>query len=743
MNGTLTPGASQEISISLLEGLDFGSYSTTIYASGTMGDEPMIVDIRKLCYEPIWSLNPADYQYTMNITATLSTEGELSADEYDIVGVFAGDELRGVAEITYLPALADIGVHPYEVFLTIYSNITSGEELTMRVWDASECTELGWVEENYLFETNSTLGTPTTPVTITATSQIIAQMDYPSGWTWFSMNLQNSNMGLNSIFANLNLTGSDIIKDQTSYAQYVPGAGWVGPLSELNNQSMYLINLDNANTLEMVGYAVDVELDTIDVVSGWNWIGYTPQLSIEVNAALNSLFSATGDIIKSQFSYAQFVEGIGWLGSLSYMNTELGYMLKSLYPGELLYPFDESQRGEEEDQNYMPPLAENAPSWQVNPASFEHNMTITGTGFINDAQIDNPMDMIGAFAIVDDGAGGYTSECRGIAQPIFIETLDSWTFFMMVYGDTPGDELEFRLFDAGADYIWGILESIEFNPNNELGTVLEPYSWNALPQIGDVNFDGLVDVLDIVATIQYVLGSATFTDIQFMTADLTGDGFVNVLDIVLLVNEVLGVTLVRSNSEPVEVELVIQGNNLRIKSENTVAGLQMDILGISEFISSVENYTRQTETGLKVVFVSTEGSLVNDGVIFTSEGLHEHSFENVLISDRNGQELSFTVKMLPEEFALSQNYPNPFNPTTIINFGLPVDSEVHLVIYDIMGREVATLVDDFMEAGYHKLQWNSLNNEGKTVANGMYLYRLTTSGGDERFSSVKKMVLLK
>jgi flagellar hook assembly protein FlgD len=60
-----------------------------------------------------------------------------------------------------------------------------------------------------------------------------------------------------------------------------------------------------------------------------------------------------------------------------------------------------------------------------------------------------------------------------------------------------------------------------------------------------------------------------------------------------------------------------------------------------------------------------------------------------------------------------------------------------------MGREVATLVDGFMEAGYHKQQWNSLNNEGKTVANGMYLYQLTTSGGDESFSSVKKMVLLK
>ena len=74
---------------------------------------------------------------------------------------------------------------------------------------------------------------------------------------------------------------------------------------------------------------------------------------------------------------------------------------------------------------------------------------------------------------------------------------------------------------------------------------------------------------------------------------------------------------------------------------------------------------------------------------------------------------------LPQTFALDQNYPNPFNPSTVIRYQLPVNSEVSLKVFDVLGREVANLIDGRMEAGYHQLTFNA-----RDLASGMYIYRL-------------------
>jgi hypothetical protein len=90
--------------------------------------------------------------------------------------------------------------------------------------------------------------------------------------------------------------------------------------------------------------------------------------------------------------------------------------------------------------------------------------------------------------------------------------------------------------------------------------------------------------------------------------------------------------------------------------------------------------------------------------------------------------------VLPSVFALHQNYPNPFNPVCTIRYDLPQASNVVLIVYDIIGREVARLVDGFMELGYHGVQWN-----GRDFASGIYIARLVTL----EYSKSIKMVLLK
>lgn len=97
-----------------------------------------------------------------------------------------------------------------------------------------------------------------------------------------------------------------------------------------------------------------------------------------------------------------------------------------------------------------------------------------------------------------------------------------------------------------------------------------------------------------------------------------------------------------------------------------------------------------------------------------------------------------TSNAIPERFALSQNYPNPFNPTTAISYQLSAFSMVTLKVYDILGREVATLVSGEQSAGVYKAEWNA------SVASGVYFYRLEAFGNDgSHFINTKKMVLVR
>lgn len=94
----------------------------------------------------------------------------------------------------------------------------------------------------------------------------------------------------------------------------------------------------------------------------------------------------------------------------------------------------------------------------------------------------------------------------------------------------------------------------------------------------------------------------------------------------------------------------------------------------------------------------------------------------------------------PTAFALRQNYPNPFNPTTTIRFELPEPAQVTLRIYNILGQEVVTLLDEATKAaGFHTISWDGRNTRNASTAGGVYFYRLEAGG----FTDVKKMLLLK
>jgi flagellar hook assembly protein FlgD len=94
---------------------------------------------------------------------------------------------------------------------------------------------------------------------------------------------------------------------------------------------------------------------------------------------------------------------------------------------------------------------------------------------------------------------------------------------------------------------------------------------------------------------------------------------------------------------------------------------------------------------------------------------------------------------IPITYVLHQNYPNPFNPITTLSYDLPEDALVKITIYDMMGRQTRTLINNQQAAGYKSIQWNATNDAGQPVSAGLYLY--TIQAGN--FRQAKKMVLLK
>jgi hypothetical protein len=128
----------------------------------------------------------------------------------------------------------------------------------------------------------------------------------------------------------------------------------------------------------------------------------------------------------------------------------------------------------------------------------------------------------------------------------------------------------------------------------------------------------------------------------------------------------------------------------------------------------------------------------------TSTGWQDFASGNLMITAFTTDTTTITgneqvANTIPKTYELSQNYPNPFNPTTLINYQLPEAQNVSLEVYNSLGEKIRTLVNGAQSAGYHTVQWDGLNNSGRSVASGMYLYRITAG----KFVSVKKMLLLR
>jgi len=465
-SGTIWPTASVTVTFTVNSGLNVGNYIVDIPATSSFGyDETFVLQLDVIAPAPNWSVNSADYAFTMNIVGELAVDSILSTDKSDIVAVFHGNECRGVGRMQYIGA-----VDKWEVFLDIYSNDASSyEQLKFKVWDASEGVIRSEVTPPLNFEADVVLGTIMQPIYINATQAQDLYIPLKTGWNWFSLNLTSPYItDVNYVLQDVQATTGDLVKAQiANYAQYTSGYGWNGNLissGHFKNDQMYLMKMSQPDTIRFVGKVVNPAVTPITVRSGWNWIGFIPQTNFTINEALASyLGTQNGDVIKGQSSFAMYQTGMGWIGSLGFMKPGEGYMYKSLGSSTNTFNYPNTgtglKRGEE-----LPPVI--PLSWNNNLAQYENNLSLVASVNMGEMGPVNDNMVLGAFV---------NNICRGYIKPTWLTATNNYLFFLPVSSSVfIGENVSFHLFDPSVNFEYSITENLAFEANTVQGDIEHP-----------------------------------------------------------------------------------------------------------------------------------------------------------------------------------------------------------------------------------------------------------------------------
>ncbi|RJQ59858.1 MAG: T9SS C-terminal target domain-containing protein [Stygiobacter sp.] len=173
--------------------------------------------------------------------------------------------------------------------------------------------------------------------------------------------------------------------------------------------------------------------------------------------------------------------------------------------------------------------------------------------------------------------------------------------------------------------------------------------------------------------------------------------------------------------------------------------------GFTLRLSPIFPITVSAKDTVKIVFIQTQATTKisntlkdwKDSLTISNNSLNKPFLKigiwgNTILDVQNEESI-------PKQFALSQNYPNPFNPETTINFTIPnVETTRRVVfttlkVYDVLGREVATLVDEYKQPGNYNVSFNVETCRGKSLPSGIYFYRLQSGS----YSETKKLILLR
>lgn len=469
--GTLNPLTEVEVTFTVNEGVNIGRYSINVNLQTDFDfDEKLLVNL--MVYEELpddWQIEPSDFEHSMNVIGMVTINNVISTDKYDKVAAFVDGECRGIANLKYIPEY-----DMYEAFLDIYSNQVAGEYFELHLWDASDGREFRMVQADglkeapvqydglYEFVDNTIYGSPSIPVSFEANNTIIQKIPLTAGWNWKSFNLtMDRNKPLTYQLEGLDSDRGDMVKGLTKYSEF--SSYWIGTLNYLDPEDMYMFKVSKDDTLKVSGIPVNPLTTPIDIVQGWNWIGYTPQVNISINDALGRFTPNHGDLLKSQFAFAMYDELMGWVGTLTFLKPNEGYKYKYIPQGDallsqqLFYPEEGTilksgkLYGEEDEEPSI-----------VSYSKFQDNMPLI-------AIIDIPADK----QSVKDELSVYSNdELRGKSSPIRLED-GRLMYFISVYGNQVIDTLSLQ-FKNHKGQIVDVKETLNYSSSDILGSTSNP-----------------------------------------------------------------------------------------------------------------------------------------------------------------------------------------------------------------------------------------------------------------------------
>ncbi len=292
--------------------------------------------------------------------------------------------------------------------------------------------------------------------------------------------------------------------------------------------------------------------------------------------------------------------------------------------------------------------------------------------------------------------------------------------------------------------------------------------------LGDANLDYLTDIMyfssDASVVMQSVVGATTLNSDALYTSDVTGDDIVGAMDASYILRYSVGlISEFPAQTNGMAKEVLAYGNiDWNLEMNNDTYTLPIDLTGRTENVYSVEINTdidvniaeingitsnlpngwqmTSNEVNGKIIIAMAGTTPLETSRLATIElNLLDKNKTLVVdgqvkINSNNSKDMT-TVELtqIPTEFSLEQNYPNPFNPSTTIAYNVGKESNVNIQIFNILGKKVRTLVNDKKIAGNYNVKFNGLNDNGKILPTGTYIYRISAGS----YNETKMMAFIK
>ena len=453
--GTLPAISERTLKFTVDPSLGIGNYEAVVYLTGSLGiSEPLVVKVNSTSKAPDWNVNPADYEYTMNINGQLKVGGIQSQDENDIVAAFRGDRCVGVASPIYFDRY-----DAYYVLMNVYGdNADSKQPLTYKVFDAStgNIHPVVTVSDSNAetFIADKVVGTMASPNIWTTTDEIAQDFNLVKGWQWISMYVNPSNNSADDILAGIE---DNLVKFVSENAQWTHVSG---TLSSLTVGEMYKAQLTAPDTLTVSGLTVDVASTPLTIKPQWNWIGYMVPGNISLNEAFADLDPQDGDVVKSQKAFATWNHN-EWVGTLSTLSAGEGYQYFSARDNshQFCYPTVKSDGGIAAAKAMINPSVKSYLQMQHDIATAHSgNMSVVATVVDFNGMVRNDVEI----RVIDAD-----NNLRAISREAVADR-----HFITIAGEEHGAALRFIVNIDGMDYI--VPGVMFYNDDAIIGTYNEP-----------------------------------------------------------------------------------------------------------------------------------------------------------------------------------------------------------------------------------------------------------------------------